>query len=532
WSCVVNMAEEGDPSFTVVEYMRDHSGYKCGYCKSDNTNFSHGMWAHRMAVGDYQDLIDRGWRRSGKYCYKPTMDRTCCPMYTIKCDTLEFKLSKSQKKILKRIHRYLSHGAAKEEKVFGNDSSESMQGNPEYVIPKFEASQELSSVSLCTNVVNMRKNLESSATEEKESSLNSNKEYLTPGTEKDTNLCKASVESASQDFIGESPILKPKKLATTGPDPSRPPCRKAKDIRRERKEAKLAKLAQEALTRGESPMETKQCKMPNTQKVLEDFISEPLPENPAHTLELKLVRVSPPEAAFRNTFNASHAVFRNYQLQIHQDSEDECDKKSFQGFLVDGPLSPWQPHIGPPQGYGAFHHQYWLDGRLIAVGVLDILPHCLSSVYFYYDPEFSFLSLGTYASLREIALTRELQRRVPSLKWYYMGFYIHSCPKMRYKGRYNPSFLLCPETYSWIPIENALPQLDAAKYSRLNEDAAAVDENGQVDISKIRVLYRQDLMRYGRYHALNPGADDEEEVREYATLVGAKCAYSLFLYRS
>ncbi|XP_069950223.1 arginyl-tRNA--protein transferase 1 isoform X6 [Cherax quadricarinatus] len=472
------MAEEGDPSFTVVEYMRDHSGYKCGYCKSDNTNFSHGMWAHRMAVGDYQDLIDRGWRRSGKYCYKPTMDRTCCPMYTIKCDTLEFKLSKSQKKILKRIHRYLSHGAAKEEKVFGNDSSESMQGNPEYVIPKFEASQELSSVSLCTNVVNMRKNLESSATEEKESSLNSNKEYLTPGTEKDTNLCKASVESASQDFIGESPILKPKKLATTGPDPSRPPCRKAKDIRRERKEAKLAKLAQEALTRGESPMETKQCKMPNTQKVLEDFISEPLPENPAHTLE------------------------------------------------------PWQPHIGPPQGYGAFHHQYWLDGRLIAVGVLDILPHCLSSVYFYYDPEFSFLSLGTYASLREIALTRELQRRVPSLKWYYMGFYIHSCPKMRYKGRYNPSFLLCPETYSWIPIENALPQLDAAKYSRLNEDAAAVDENGQVDISKIRVLYRQDLMRYGRYHALNPGADDEEEVREYATLVGAKCAYSLFLYRS
>ncbi|KAK8736419.1 hypothetical protein OTU49_004992 [Cherax quadricarinatus] len=407
-----------------------------------------------------------------------------------------------------------------------------MQGNPEYVIPKFEASQELSSVSLCTNVVNMRKNLESSATEEKESSLNSNKEYLTPGTEKDTNLCKASVESASQDFIGESPILKPKKLATTGPDPSRPPCRKAKDIRRERKEAKLAKLAQEALTRGESPMETKQCKMPNTQKVLEDFISEPLPENPAHTLEVKLVRSQPSSAEFQHTFKMAHQVYEMYQIKIHGDTPSKCSEPQFKRFLCNSPLEPWQPHIGPPQGYGAFHHQYWLDGRLIAVGVLDILPHCLSSVYFYYDPEFSFLSLGTYASLREIALTRELQRRVPSLKWYYMGFYIHSCPKMRYKGRYNPSFLLCPETYSWIPIENALPQLDAAKYSRLNEDAAAVDENGQVDISKIRVLYRQDLMRYGRYHALNPGADDEEEVREYATLVGAKCAYSLFLYRS
>jgi len=38
-----------------------------------------------MTVQDYQDLIDRGWRRSGKYCYKPTVHVTCCPMYTIRC---------------------------------------------------------------------------------------------------------------------------------------------------------------------------------------------------------------------------------------------------------------------------------------------------------------------------------------------------------------------------------------------------------------------------------------------------------------
>lgn len=44
-----------------------------------------GMWAHLMTVHDYQDLIDRGWRRSGKYCYKPVMDIVCCPMYTIRC---------------------------------------------------------------------------------------------------------------------------------------------------------------------------------------------------------------------------------------------------------------------------------------------------------------------------------------------------------------------------------------------------------------------------------------------------------------
>lgn len=54
----------------------------------------------------------------------------------------------------------------------------------------------------------------------------------------------------------------------------------------------------------------------------------------------------------------------------------------------------------PSCGLGSYHQQYWLDDRLIAVGVIDLLPSCVSSVYFFYDPEFRFLSLGTYGSLR------------------------------------------------------------------------------------------------------------------------------------
>ncbi|GBO41815.1 hypothetical protein AVEN_228590-1, partial [Araneus ventricosus] len=43
---------------------------------------------------------------------------------------------------------------------------------------------------------------------------------------------------------------------------------------------------------------------------------------------------------------------------------------------------------------------------------------------------------------------------------------------MRYKGHYVPSFLLCPETYTFQPIEKCKPLLDASKYSRLEEDPA------------------------------------------------------------
>jgi len=51
-------------------------------------------------------------------------------------------------------------------------------------------------------------------------------------------------------------------------------------------------------------------------------------------------------------------------------------------------------------GYGSFHQQYWLDDKLIAVGVIDILPKCVSSVYLFYDPDYYHMVLGTYSSLR------------------------------------------------------------------------------------------------------------------------------------
>ena len=51
-------------------------------------------------------------------------------------------------------------------------------------------------------------------------------------------------------------------------------------------------------------------------------------------------------------------------------------------------------------GYGSFHQQYILDGKIICVGVIDILPSLVSSKYLYYDPDYGFLNLGTYSALR------------------------------------------------------------------------------------------------------------------------------------
>jgi hypothetical protein len=49
-------------------------------------------------------------------------------------------------------------------------------------------------------------------------------------------------------------------------------------------------------------------------------------------------------------------------------------------------------------------------------------------------------------SLRSTPLEQAAASGSPQLKFYYMGFYIHTCPKMRYKADYGPSDLLCPAT--------------------------------------------------------------------------------------
>ena len=100
------------------------------------------------------------------------------------------------------------------------------------------------------------------------------------------------------------------------------------------------------------------------------------------------------------------------------------------------------------------------------VGVVDFLPHGLSSVYLFYDPRFDFLPPGRVSAMYEIALTEAVRRVVPSFEFYFMGFYIHTCPKMRYKAEYAPSEVLCPVGYNWWKIHEVYVHRPLFLFSR------------------------------------------------------------------
>jgi hypothetical protein len=111
-----------------------------------------------------------------------------------------------------------------------------------------------------------------------------------------------------------------------------------------------------------------------------------------------------------------------------------------------------------------------LEGKLIAVSVIDVLPHGMNCKYHFYDPDYSFLSLGTFSTIQECEIVKFHNQLSPDFKYYYLGFYVHGNSKVNYKANFSPSELLCPVTHKWVPIEKCLPLLDKNKFSQFSDE--------------------------------------------------------------
>ena len=76
-----------------------------------------------------------------------------------------------------------------------------------------------------------------------------------------------------------------------------------------------------------------------------------------------------------------YALFANYQTKVHREGPSDITKSGFKRFLCSGLHRSNLIHHGKEKKIGSYHQCYRLDGQLIALGVLDLLPHCVSSVY-------------------------------------------------------------------------------------------------------------------------------------------------------
>ncbi|BGP44414.1 Arginyl-tRNA--protein transferase 1 [Rhodotorula kratochvilovae] len=336
-----------------------YSASSCGYCAEvkgarsrSKSSKSYGCWAHTLSAATYKALIDRGWRRSGCYLYKPDLARTCCPQFTIALDAAAFTPSRSQRQVLQRFAAYTCQGER--------------EGHPGWGPPPAEGTAAASAAG---------------DAEMKDAAAKSKK--------KDKGMGKAEAADWGE--------------AVHSGDWDR--------------------------SSGEQPF-----------KHRFEYIVEP--------------------ASFTEE---KYALFKRYQMEVHNEPASKVSAKGFRRFLVDTPLEI-EPTHSPAYFYGSHHALYRLDGRLIAFAVLDLLPHAVSSVYFVWDPSWAGMSLGKISALREAQMVREMEA---AGAWdgaggrYMMGYYIHTCPKMRYKADYQPSFLLDPDANTFVPFAQCKPLLDS-----------------------------------------------------------------------
>ncbi|HIP61785.1 MAG TPA: arginyltransferase [Sulfurovum sp.] len=80
---------------------------------------------------------------------------------------------------------------------------------------------------------------------------------------------------------------------------------------------------------------------------------------------------------------------------------------------------------------------YLIDGQIVGVDLIDIVDDGISSIYFYYDPDFADMSLGTYSLLYQIELAKKLK-----LPYIYLGYWVDGCKAFAYKTNFKPMEIL------------------------------------------------------------------------------------------
>ena len=226
------------------------------------------------------------------------MAKTCCPLYTIKCNATDFQLSKSQKKVLKKFRNFLLHDKRPPGSEKGSDESgkgEEDEGMDGEVNDELEEKSKKMETALGLTDLPPSEELKISST---------------------TNCLPPSPTKAgappSPMVVAKEPSRRNPPAPGSGADPTKPQLGKAKAQRRARKLAKQAAAGRidEVAAGGGSGKE-------EGGRSVDDWLGlkwgEVDGETPAHVFTTRLVPAQDDNDMFRETFQDSLKIYQNYQ---------------------------------------------------------------------------------------------------------------------------------------------------------------------------------------------------------------------------
>lgn len=392
----------------------------CGYCKREGFSF-YSFDCAEMQAADYQGLMDRGWSRAGTFFYKPDVKASCCRLVNIRLDVTQFQPNLRQAKVMQKFEAFLDGGRLE---LTTEKTAKGLKSLvPSEIKDKCEGA--VSAVA-------------------RELGLEYVPEMVTVTANREPRLVKHGMYTLTSAFILAHAL-------------------------RKRGEPVLLRDIAKRLANCIGELEASATDTGYVNIKAEASGSIPLPEcsleAPRHC-EAKKYECALEDDTYSDE---KYQLYARYQMAIHDDPSSTSMK--FERAYCSGPLK--KDRLSLSQGsaedngieLGAFHLTHRVDGRLIAFSVIDIVPFGLNSEYFIYDPELRPLSLGIVGALKEIEFVA--QRATGSFKYYYMGYYLDNCAKMRYKADYAPSELLCQETFRWVPYSLSQQAKDTHEFIRL-----------------------------------------------------------------
>ena len=509
-----------------ITQLKELNLFGCGYCKHQSVQIKSRlkneimMKIKSIPLDIYQNLIEKGWSKSGTLIYKRNYEKSCCKIYQPRVNINNFKISKEQKKVMKKFRKYLSgeYEQNKFNKLYNNINDNYIK-EKEKEKPKEEdeiqnkIDAKLREYIMSTNFLNI---LNKCLKNEDDINLiyekliytkirkNNNKKFnydyscdlifiikhVLISLKKKNEINENSINTNNtnnindkeaydenyeyKNFINEiyNDINNFYKSDDNYEDISFN--EKTGHINFKMKNKSIITKENKKQEKKEYKKENKtNLNQINIQKEKEKYnleyfkeiVTEPeiyLPLKHIYTIELT-------DKIELERTEERYLLYQKYQLAVHKET---TTVQSYNNFIGISPIINKYINLPPdlntktrhpelyPKHYGMHNLIHRIDGKIIAVTVIDILPNYFESLYCYYDPDFSFLDLGVVTAIREIEYAKSVQELInKNLTYYTMGEMSLSVKKLQYKSNYSPMEIMDPYTGIYVPLTEDIKKL-------------------------------------------------------------------------
>lgn len=138
----------------------------------------------------------------------------------------------------------------------------------------------------------------------------------------------------------------------------------------------------------------------------------------------------------RTRFLIQKPTLTKSHLELYEKYHTYMEKKKDWKHYRLSPNSYYELYVSGAMDFGQ-EVLYFVDDKLVGVDLIDVLEDGISSIYFFYDPDYLHLSLGKFSIYQQILIAQ-----IKKLPFIYLGYYVEACTSLSYKADYKPYEIL------------------------------------------------------------------------------------------